>query len=88
MVKLAGPGNVASINYLLRSHGRRERLVRGKGYFYLSGGDAPTWHTSGIYGANIRYMSLPQAIRAVELVYENAGIKLKLAEWYTGNPLC
>jgi hypothetical protein len=37
------------INAALKMAGREERLVRGRGYYYLAGGDAMGWHSSSIY---------------------------------------
>jgi hypothetical protein len=37
------------VNHALAVEGKPERLVRGKGYFYFTGGTAAQWHQSGVY---------------------------------------
>lgn len=40
---------ITRINQALKAQGRSERLVRGRGYYYLHGGDAPSLPASAIY---------------------------------------
>lgn len=41
------------INTQLKKQGREERLVRGRGYYYLRGGDASALPQSAIYASNL-----------------------------------
>lgn len=55
--ELAAPaktkGTVARINAALKAAGREERLVHGRGYYYLWHGAAPSWYSSSIYVSHL-----------------------------------
>lgn len=40
---------VTRINNALKAAGREERLVRGRGYYYLIHGESHRWYSSSIY---------------------------------------
>lgn len=39
---------ITRINKALKAAGREERLIRGRGYYYLIEGDAMSWYSSSI----------------------------------------
>lgn len=45
---------ITRINDGLKKIGREERLIKGRGYYYLAGGEAHTFHHSAIYTNIIR----------------------------------
>lgn len=68
---------IQQVNKALEAAGREERLIRSpKGYYYLTGGDAPLFYQSGIY--QYRLESATSALREVEWMFKLAGIKLDL----------
>jgi hypothetical protein len=40
---------VAEVNRELKRRGRKERLVRGRGYYYFVDGEASRWYSSSVY---------------------------------------
>lgn len=46
------PNRVAEVNRYLRSLGRTERLVRGAGYYYFTGGNGLGWPSVMIFRAS------------------------------------
>lgn len=66
---------LTQINHRLRALGREERLVRGKGYYYLCGGEAGNFRESGIYGGD-RLVDLEVEWRHIVHIFELAGITL------------
>ena len=44
---------VAKVNAELKRRGFKERLRRGKGYYYFYDGDASSWPSSSVYTNNI-----------------------------------
>jgi hypothetical protein len=58
--------NVAGANKILKAAGYPEKLVRGKGYYYFTGGDAASWPSSSIYWHSIAGMMPSQIIAARE----------------------
>lgn len=75
-------GNVQMINRLLERYGRKERLRIGKGYVYMTGGNADNWKEQGIHGTNFRAITINQAVRMVEVKFEENGERIQLA--FTG----
>lgn len=53
-------GRVAEVNQALRTRGKKERLVRGRGYYYFTEGDASSWFTSSVYMNDASVWSVDQ----------------------------
>jgi hypothetical protein len=51
----------ATVNRILKAAGVPERIVQGDGYAFFTGGNAPLWQESGVYGIN-RISDVPDAI--------------------------
>lgn len=68
----ANRSNVVRINAYLRKLGRKERLVRGRGYYYLMGGEAMSLPSSSIYVWSMNDMPLPTAVSMVAELFECA----------------
>lgn len=51
---------VAEVNRALAAQGREERLRRGRGYYYFTGGDAPLWPASSVYVAHADALTVEQ----------------------------
>lgn len=49
-----------TVNNALSIRGVKERLVKGRGYFYFAEGDAASWHQAGVYVATLNQLSLGQ----------------------------
>jgi hypothetical protein len=43
------PKSTAQVNAFLKSKNIKEKLQKGKGYFYFSGGDSYNWAESAVY---------------------------------------
>lgn len=55
---------VAAVNRALRSAGYGEKLRRGRGYYFFSGGQAETWKTSGVYVYRVDQLTVEQWLDA------------------------
>jgi hypothetical protein len=73
-----GKGNVARVNELLKKTLREERVFKGKGYYYIGGGDTNTWHETVLAGSNLAACTFEQAISSVEHQFALAGVTLNL----------
>jgi hypothetical protein len=51
---------VAEVNKALELAGHAERLRRGRGYYYFTGGGAAAWHTSGVCVAHADELTVAQ----------------------------
>ena len=51
---------VASVNAALRQAGAKERLRRGRGYYYFCDGEASGWPQSGVYVNRVDAMTVDQ----------------------------
>lgn len=51
---------VKKVNAELQKRGLLEKLVKGKGYYYFTGGDSHTWKTSGVYVSSVNQMTLSE----------------------------
>lgn len=40
---------VAEVNKRLREAGRKEKLTRGRGYYYFRDGEAGNWYSTSVY---------------------------------------
>ena len=49
-----------AINRALAERGHAERLVRGRGYFYFTGGAASEWNRSGVYVYHLNSYTLAE----------------------------
>jgi len=52
------PKSVKDVNNFLKKKGVKEKLYKGKGYYYFSGGDASNWYQSAVYTSHIGDLSL------------------------------
>lgn len=52
------PRTVRDVNARLAARGVAERLVRGKDYYYFSGGTSESWFTSSVYVARVSDLSI------------------------------
>ena len=48
----------ATINKYLKSKGHSERLVRGAGYYYFTGGGADAWPSASVYVCHLSQLSV------------------------------
>lgn len=62
----AGGATVASVNTALRARGVKERLVRGRGYYYFMDGDASSWPSSSVYMNDVGAWTVEQWLREYE----------------------
>lgn len=49
---------VAKVNAALKAAGHKERLRRGKGYYYFCDGEAHTWRDNGVYVNRVAAMTV------------------------------
>lgn len=49
-----------AINRALAERGHAEKLVRGRGYFYFTGGAASEWNRSGVYVYHLNSYTLAE----------------------------
>jgi len=68
---------ITRINNILKKNGREERLVRGRGYYYLHGGKASGFPETSIYTYNIGPEDFNFAWESVKDMYKKADIILK-----------
>lgn len=54
------PKSIKDVNDMLRKKGVKEKLTKGRGYYYFYGGDAAGWYESGVYVYNINDLSLDE----------------------------
>lgn len=54
---------IATVNKELKRLGHKERLRRGKGYFYFAEGNAASWHSSGVYVHSASELTLEQWVQ-------------------------
>lgn len=57
---------LSQINKELKKRGIKEELVRGKGYFYFTGGEAHTWVGTSIYVYNVRDLTMQMVLDEYE----------------------
>lgn len=67
---------ITEVNRELAKRGFPERLRRGKGYYYFTGGNAPDWPQSGVYVFRAEAVSLVDWLKEYERL---AGIDKKTA---------
>lgn len=67
---------LAEVNRRLARAGRRERLVRGRGYYYLRGGDAAAFRESGFYGFGYPLASADTIWPSVAAKFAEEGVAL------------
>lgn len=65
---------ITRVNAILKKAGRDERLVRGRGYYYLRGGEASSFHTVSIYACWIEPKDFTFACREVVRLFGDAEI--------------
>jgi hypothetical protein len=71
---------VTRINKALKAAGREERLVRGRGYYYLIEGEAHTWYSSSIYVCWLEHTErdFQFARNEINAMFERNGIKERI----------
>ena len=57
---------VTEVNQQLKARGVAERLRRGAGYYYFTGGTAASWPTSGVYIYRAAELTLAQWLAEYE----------------------
>ena len=55
-----------AINKALTEAGREERLVRGRGYYYVTGGGSERWPQTMIYQYSLIDTTVEKVIRAID----------------------
>lgn len=65
---------VTRVNQQLKAQGREERLVRGRGYYYMHSGDTGRWPATSIYVYRIGPEDYAFAAREVQYLFAQAGI--------------
>jgi hypothetical protein len=68
---------ITKINNRLKSLGREERLVRGRGYYYLRGGEASGFPNSSIYQMWIQPEEFESVWEEIKDMFKKADIELK-----------
>jgi hypothetical protein len=68
---------ITKINKRLKSLGREERLVRGRGYYYLRGGEASGFPNSSIYQMWIEPNEFESVWEEIKDMFKKADIILK-----------
>jgi hypothetical protein len=75
---------ITRINRALKKAGRDERLVRGRGYYYLMGGDASGFPEASIYSYSLNPEDYDWAWGEVQDMFKKANINLsESTEYYT-----
>lgn len=69
---------VTRINKALKALGREERLVRGRGYYYLIEGESSSFYTSSIYTMWIEPKDFAFAASEVNDMFRRAGIEARI----------
>jgi len=54
------PSSVSDVNKFLKSKNVKEKLAKGRGYYYFTGGDASSWYQSGVYVYSIGELTYEQ----------------------------
>ena len=67
------PHSVATVNSVLRKLGFKERLAKGKDYYYWHSGDAERFAESGVYVYRIQQMTVENWVR--DLMRRKAALK-------------
>lgn len=52
--------NSQSVNKAIRALGGAEKLVKGEGYFYFTGGEAASWPATSVYVYRLHDLSLAE----------------------------
>lgn len=65
---------VAAVNKALQAAGRQERIRRGRGYFYVTGGGAESWPQSGIYANTLAPSSTESIIDEIDRLKAQANV--------------
>ena len=74
------PGVVSRINKALAAAGREERLVRGRGYYYVAEGESSGFPSTSIYVYRLGPDDFDFAAREVSEIFKAAGIAVELHE--------
>jgi hypothetical protein len=74
---------ITRINQILKANGRAERLVRGRGYYYLFGGDAPGWQNDSIHWCWIEPKDFSLAMSVIADMFQSNHITLNTTEGRT-----
>lgn len=69
---------VTRVNEALKALGREERLVRGRGYYYLRDGEAHTFYSSSIYVCWIEPKDFAFAASEVNDMFRREGINARI----------
>jgi len=54
------PRSIASVNTMLKNKDVKERLAKGKGYYYFVNGESYGWETSAVSVNSVNELSLNQ----------------------------
>lgn len=73
----------AAVNEALAKIGAKERLVKGNGYLYFTGGQAPSWPTSSVMVPRLTDYTLEQWLTVWRNVRSEAARQLEYS--YTGS---
>lgn len=78
--KAAVKSAVVRINDAFRDAGREERLVRGRGYYYVQGGEASGFYSSSIYchSLDATERDFDYARSAINEMFRQAGIDFQI----------
>lgn len=61
---------ISEVNAALKNAGAAHRLVRGRGYYYVTGGDAPSWYQTGLYATHLHNRTLESVLQEIEALKE------------------
>lgn len=61
---------VAQVNAALKKAGAAHRLVRGRGYYYVTGDDASSWYQTGLYATHLNNRTLESVLQEIEALKE------------------
>ena len=68
------PKSIATVNKMLKAKGVKERLVKGKGYYYFDLGNSYSWYTSSVSVYRINELTLQRWWEEYNDLKNDAGI--------------
>jgi len=57
------PNRVAQVNAALRTRGSKDKLYRGKGYYYFSGPKTSSWPETAVYVSHAEQLSVEEWLK-------------------------
>lgn len=64
---------LTSVNKELEAQGFPDRLYRGEGYFYFSGGQSDVWCDRSVFVASVKQLSVSRWVEEFKFLKEKSG---------------